>query len=67
MTDNRTTERIYMTDGKHVRKLHYGDGATDGYAWIRAPWRKVRNYASCGLIARSNLAERMRKKGWWYA
>lgn len=67
MTNNRTIERIYMTDGKHVRKLHYGDGATGGYAWIRAPWRKVYNYASCGLIARSNLGERMRKKGWWYA
>ena len=60
-------ERIYMTDGRHLRKIHYGDGSTCGYAWIRAPWKKVRNYAASSLIARADLAERMMKRGWWYA
>ena len=60
-------ERVYMTDGRYLRKIHYGNGATCGYAWIRAPWRKVRDYAACGLIARANLADRMRERGWWYA
>lgn len=56
---------VYMTDGKRFRKLHYRDGATDGHAWIRAPWKKVRSYAATGLIARENLIRRMRRRGWW--
>jgi len=71
MTDSNTTElrtggsKVYMTDGKHVRKIHYYDqGCMGARAWIRAPWKKVENCAASPKGAVENLVKRMKDNGW---